>query len=106
MKSDARREVRLGQRVRILAWFDHVALVASHRPGVDFVGTVQRVHETAGDATLWISVDGVGGSFSFRPGDLEAIGPTPDPAPPAVEAPERSAPRAHPRESGAAISTE
>jgi hypothetical protein len=80
MRTGKRPEARPGQRVRILAWFDPVALVTSHRPGVDFLGTVQRVHETAGDATVWISVDGVGGSYAFRPGDLEAIGPASDPA--------------------------
>jgi hypothetical protein len=39
-------------------------------PGVDFVGTITRVHEVAGGVILSVKVDGVEGTFAFRPGDL------------------------------------
>jgi hypothetical protein len=65
------RLIRSNDRVRILAWYDHAGLVAARRPGVDFVGTIIRVHEVAGSSILSVEVDGVEGTFAFRPGDVE-----------------------------------
>jgi hypothetical protein len=63
--------MRANDRLRILAWYDHAGLVAAHRPGGDFVGTIIRVHEVAGGVILSVKVDGVEGTFTFRPGDVE-----------------------------------
>jgi hypothetical protein len=63
--------MRANDRLRILAWYDHAALVAAHRPQVDFVGTIIRVHEVVGSVILSVAVDGVEGTFAFRPGDVE-----------------------------------
>jgi hypothetical protein len=71
------RLTRTNDRVRILAWYDHAGLVAAHRPGVDFVGTIIRVHEVAGSVILSVDVDGVEGTFAFRRGDVE---PATDPS--------------------------
>jgi hypothetical protein len=65
--------MRSNDRLRILAWYDHAGLVAARRPGVDFVGTIIRVHEVAGSAILSVEVDGVEGIFDFRPGDVELV---------------------------------
>jgi hypothetical protein len=65
--------MRSNDRVRILAWYDHAGLVAARRPGVDFVGTIIRVHEVAGSVILSVEVDGVEGTFDFRPGDVEPV---------------------------------
>jgi hypothetical protein len=64
--------MRANDRLRILAWYDHAGLVAAHRPGVDFVGTIIRLHEVAGSVVLSVEVDGVEGTFAFRPGDVES----------------------------------
>jgi hypothetical protein len=63
--------MRSNDRLRILAWYDHARLVAARRPGVDFVGTIICVHEVAGSVILSVEVDGVEGTFTFRPGDVE-----------------------------------
>jgi hypothetical protein len=63
--------MRANDRLRILAWYDHPGLVAAHRPGVDFVGTIVRVHVVADSVILSVEVDGVEGAFNFRPGDVE-----------------------------------
>jgi hypothetical protein len=63
--------MRANDRLRILAWYDHADLVSAHRPGIDLVGTIIRVHEVAGSVILSVEVDGVEGIFAFRPGDVE-----------------------------------
>jgi hypothetical protein len=63
--------MRANDRLRILAWYDHAGLVAAHRPGVDYVGTIIHVHEVAGGVILSVKVDGVEGTLAFRPGDVE-----------------------------------
>jgi hypothetical protein len=65
--------MRSNDRLRILAWYDHAGLVAARRPRVDFVGTIIRVHEVAGSVILSVEVDGVEGTFDFRPGDVEPV---------------------------------
>jgi hypothetical protein len=65
--------MRANDRLRILTWYDHAGLVAARRPGVDFVGTIIRVHEVAGSAILSVEVDGVEGTFDFRRGDVEPV---------------------------------
>ncbi len=82
MTSSVQVAIRLEQKVRILAWFDHANLIASRRPGVDLLGTVERVQEVAGDVTVWVRVDGVDGIFTFKLSDLEADGLSPRPDPP------------------------
>jgi hypothetical protein len=67
----AMRLIRAKDRVRILAWYDHPGLVAARRPGAHFVGTIIHVREVAGSVTLSVEVDGVEGTFAFRPGDVE-----------------------------------
>jgi hypothetical protein len=65
--------MRANDRLRILAWYDHAGLVAARRPGVEFVGTIIRVHEVAGSVILSVEVDGVEGTFDFRTGDVEPV---------------------------------
>jgi hypothetical protein len=65
--------MQASDRLRILAWYDHAGLVAAHRPGVDFIGTISHVHEVAGSVILSVQVDGVEGTFAFRPGDVQLI---------------------------------
>jgi hypothetical protein len=65
--------MRANDRLRILAWYDHAGLVAARRPGVEFVGTIIRVHEVAGSVILSVEVDGVEGTFDFRSGDVEPV---------------------------------
>ncbi len=67
--------IGIQHRVRILTWFDHVALVVRHRPGVDVLGTIVRVQEYAGNISVSVCVDGVDGTFVFRPSDVEMVGP-------------------------------
>jgi len=66
-------------RVRILSWFDHAALIAIHRPGVELLGTVVRVQGAIGDAIVFVQVDGVGQILALRSSDIEGVDPLRNP---------------------------
>ncbi len=59
--------MRANDRLRILAWYDHAGLVAAHRPAVDFVGTIIRVHDVAGGVILSVKVTGSKGPSPSGP---------------------------------------
>ncbi len=65
--------MRIHARVRVLAWYDHPALLGARRRGAEVVGTVVRIDDVASGTILSVRVDGVDGTFAFRRGDVELL---------------------------------
>ena len=63
----------LGRRVKVLAWYDHVQLIAA-RPKGDLVGTVSHVTDYPGDVSVTVQIDGPDEKeCTLKLGDVEVL---------------------------------
>ena len=63
----------VGRRVRVIAWYDHAPLIAASRKPARPEGTITHVNGVTGEPAVSVQIDGQGGAYTFKLGDVELL---------------------------------